>query len=218
MTTADTTPRPITKGIILVYVFAMIAANVTIAELGPAAVIPVGFLLIGLNLVARDRLHDRLAEHGRPQLIGGLAALISFAGAASWVANPAAGPIALASLVAFLAAATVDALAYGWLRGRTTPARASAGSNVPASVVDSFTFLALAFPGPVPVVLALAQALAKIAGGAVWAWALYVLPGQLDRAAAAQLAELDEREQLEREEAADAATLDEAIRRDLGSR
>lgn len=154
------------------YLAAIVAANLTITGLGPDAVIPVGFALIGLSLVLRDRLHDRLAARGL--LLGGLllGGLILAGGAISYAINADAGRVALASFVAFTVAQALDGLVYQVLRGRTPVVR-SAVSNVPAAAADSWLFLALAFPGPAPILLVLGQFAAKAVGGLVWAAVIY---------------------------------------------
>lgn len=160
-----------TAALALTYLGAIVAANLTIAALGKLAVIPVGLVLIGLDLVARDQLHDRWT--GR-RLVLGMAALIALGGALSYALNAGAGRVALASCVAFTVAAVLDAVTYGLL-GRAPVSRfgRSAGSNLPAAAADSFLFLAIAFPGPAPLVLVAWQFAAKALGGAAWAAVLY---------------------------------------------
>jgi uncharacterized PurR-regulated membrane protein YhhQ (DUF165 family) len=164
--------------ILALYLGAIVAANLTLARFGPDAAIPVGFLLIGLDLVARDRLHDKLAARSRTQLVAGMGAIIAAGGALSYVlslalgSGPLVGRIALASCFAFTVAATLDAITYAVLPARR-PWLRSAGSNVPAAAADSYLFLALAFPGPVALGLVAGQFVAKSLGGAVWAAILY---------------------------------------------
>jgi hypothetical protein len=50
-------------GLIALYLAAIVAANLSVAYFGPASTIVNAFLFIGLDLTARDRLHD--AWHGR---------------------------------------------------------------------------------------------------------------------------------------------------------
>lgn len=160
--------------LVTAYMVAIVTANLTITALGPAAVIPVGFLLIGLTLVVRDKLHDYLG-HGLT-LVAGMGILIAAGGLVSYLLNAAAGPIAIASVVAFTLGTIVDAVGYAALEGKASPFGRSAGSNIPAALVDSYAFLALAFPGPAPLDLVALQAAAKAAGGALWAAVLYWRP------------------------------------------
>ena len=147
---------------ILIYGAAMTLANLSIAAFGPAISPVNAFVLIGLDLALRDWLHVRLRAW---QML----ALIVAAGALTYLMNPAAGKIAVASSAAFTAAALVDWLAFARLRGSWL-FRAN-GSNVAGAAVDSLIFPTLAFGALIPHIVAL-QFVAKVAGGAVWAWVL----------------------------------------------
>lgn len=149
---------------IVIYIAALVAANMAVAWLGPAAMPIVAFVLIGLDLTLRDRLHDRW--QGRqlwPRMLG----LIATAGLLSYWLNPASGPIAVASVVAFALASVADAAAYHALSGRSWTVRAN-GSNFVGATVDSLVFPVLAFGAVLPSIV-LAQLAAKVMGGMVWA-------------------------------------------------
>lgn len=152
---------------VALYLIAIIAANLSVAYFGPVAVILNSFVFIALDLVSRDALHDRWKGSG---LLWRMAALIATGSVLSWLLNRNAGPIALASFVAFAAAATVDTLGYQLLRKQPWFLRVN-GSNVPSAIVDSVVFLWLAF-GVGALVLAPIQVLAKISGGVIWSWIL----------------------------------------------
>lgn len=144
---------------ILIYAVAMTLANLSIATWGPWVSPINAFVLIGLDLALRDWLHMRLkAWH--------MGALIASAGMLTYVLNPAAGIIAVASSVAFTAAAVVDWATFTRLRGSWLY-RAN-GSNVAGAAVDSLIFPTLAFGVLMPHIVAL-QFVAKVAGGAMWA-------------------------------------------------
>lgn len=147
---------------ILIYAAAMTAANLSVAAFGPAISPLNAFVLIGLDLALRDWLHVRLKAW---QML----ALIVAAGALTYLLNPASGKIAVASSVAFTAAALVDWATFARLRG-TWLFRAN-GSNVAGAAVDSLIFPTLAFGELMPHIVAL-QFVAKVAGGAIWAWVL----------------------------------------------
>lgn len=147
---------------ILIYAAAMTLANLSVAAFGPAISPVNAFVLIGLDLALRDWLHVRLRAW---QML----ALIVAAGALTYLLNPAAGKIAVASSCAFTAAALVDWLTFARLRGSWL-LRAN-GSNVAGAAVDSLIFPTLAFGVLMPHIVAL-QFVAKVAGGAVWAWLL----------------------------------------------
>mgnify|MGYP001267462562 FL=1 len=147
---------------ILIYATAMTLSNLSVAAFGPAISPLNAFVLIGLDLALRDWLHVRLKAW---QML----ALIVAAGALTYMLNPAAGKIAVASSVAFTAAALVDWATFARLRG-TWLFRAN-GSNVAGAAVDSLIFPTLAFGALMPHIVAL-QFVAKVVGGAIWAWVL----------------------------------------------
>jgi queuosine precursor transporter len=151
------------KQMVALYVSAMVAANLLIAWLGPWFSPINAFVLIGLDLSLRDRLHD--AWQGK-YLGSKLAALVATAGVISYLLNPASGQIAIASVVAFVAAMTADSVAYQLLKNRPWMQRAN-GSNVAGAAVDSVIFPTLAFGVLMPHIVLL-QFMAKVLGGAVW--------------------------------------------------
>ena len=145
----------------VIYIVAIVAANLLVAHFGPWFSPINSFLLIGLDLSLRDSLHDRWG--GSPVR---LAALISVAGAVSYALNPSSGAIAIASVSAFCAAMTADSVAYHVLRHRRWAIR-STGSNVAGATVDSIVFPTMAFGALMPEIVVM-QFAAKVAGGAVW--------------------------------------------------
>lgn len=147
---------------ILIYAAAMTVANLTIAHFGPWVSPINAFVLIGLDLALRDWLHVRL----RAWQMG---ALIAGTGLLTYALNPAAGMIAVASAVAFTSAALADWATFARLRGSWL-FRAN-GSNVAGAAVDSLIFPTLAFGVLMPHIVAL-QFISKVAGGALWSWAL----------------------------------------------
>lgn len=147
---------------VLIYATAMTVANLTVAAFGPAVSPINSFILIGLDLALRDWLHVRLKAWQ-------MGALIACTGLLTYALNPAAGMIAIASACAFSAAALVDWATFARLRGSWLM-RAN-GSNLAGAAVDSIIFPTLAFGALLPHIVAL-QFVAKVAGGAAWAWAL----------------------------------------------
>lgn len=150
----------LTIAAIAAYAAAMIAANLSVAAFGPWVSPINAFLLIGFDLALRDWLHVRLR-------VWQMGALIAGTGALTYLLNPAAGQIAVASSVAFTAAALVDWSAFAKLRGSWM--RRANGSNIAGAAVDSLVFPTLAFGVLMPHIVA-AQFVAKVAGGAMWAW------------------------------------------------
>ena len=147
---------------VAVYAAAMVLANLSVAAFGPWVSPINAFVLIGLDLALRDWLHVRLR-------MWQMGALIASTGVLTYLLNPAAGQIAVASAAAFTAAALVDWGAFLKLRGSWL-FRAN-GSNVAGAAVDSLVFPTLAFGALMPGVV-LAQFVAKVAGGAIWSYLL----------------------------------------------
>ncbi len=148
---------------VAVYMLSIVAANLSVAHFGPAISPLNAFLLIGLDLSLRDRLHDAWSGRGLwPKMLG----LILASGLVSWALNPAAGKIAVASVCAFVLSGLADALVYQSLRGRSFLVRSN-GSNLAGAAVDSLVFPTLAFGALLPQIVAL-QFVAKVAGGALW--------------------------------------------------
>lgn len=96
-----------------------------------------------------------------------MAILIAAGSVLSYILNRDAGQIALASFVAFAAAALVDTITYHLLRERARIVRMN-GSNIPAAAVDSVVFPALAFGFPLLFGIMAAQFIAKVTGGFLW--------------------------------------------------
>jgi queuosine precursor transporter len=144
------------------YVAVMLLANLLVSRFGPAISPVLAFFLIGFDLTMRDWLQVRL----RAWQMG---ALIAASGGLTYLLNPAAGQIAVASACAFTVAALADWLTFTKLRG-TWLFRAN-GSNVVGAAVDSLVFPTLAWGALMPGIV-LAQFAAKVIGGALWAWVL----------------------------------------------
>lgn len=152
---------------ILIYAMAMTAANLLIAHFGPWVSPINAFFLIGLDLALRDWLHVRLRQWQ-------MFTLIVVSGLLTYVLNPSAQHIVIASAAAFTLAAFVDWSVFARMTG--TWLRRSLSSNVAGAAVDTVAFSALAFvllspnPRPMDVVMQIAalQFAAKVAGGSLW--------------------------------------------------
>ena len=147
---------------LIIYAVAMTLANLLVATFGPSISPINAFFLIGLDLTLRDWLHVRLKTWQMGCLIVGTGGL-------TYLLNPAAGMIAVASAVAFLVAALVDWAVFmkttgAWIK------RANI-SNTAGAAVDSLLFPSIAFGALMPEIVAL-QFVAKVAGGAVWSYVL----------------------------------------------
>jgi hypothetical protein len=145
------------------YLAAIVAANLSVTHWGPQASVYNAFFLIGLDLVARDRLHDLWRGH----LVRNMAALIAAGSTLSYLLNRDSGRIAVASCVAFAAAATADAVVYHLRRKRRWADRSNE-SNLAGAGVDSLVFPLVAFGTPLLWAIVFGQFTAKVAGGYVW--------------------------------------------------
>ena len=149
---------------VFLYLAAIVAANLSSTYFGPSASILNAFLLIGLDLTTRDKLHE--AWQGR-NLFRKMVGLILVGAAISWILNRNSAPIALASMLAFSLAAITDGLIYQWLHHRPAMVKINA-SNLGSSLVDSLVFPTVAFGALMPGIVA-GQFLAKLLGGFLWA-------------------------------------------------
>ena len=154
---------------VVLYLAAIVAANMSVAAFGPGVTIINAFWLIGLDLTLRDRLHDEW----RGNVVGRMVLLIAAGGAISYVLNVNAGPIALASTVAFTVSAALDGLAYHFLAGYRRLVRVN-GSNVVGAAADSILFPTLAFGSLLPLIV-LGQFAAKVAGGFLWSLVIHAV-------------------------------------------
>ena len=150
---------------IALYLIAVVLANLSVAAFGPSVTIINAFLFIGLDLTTRDKLHE--AWDGKWLWLK-MFLLIGAGSFISWLLNRDAGQVALASLVAFAAAGTVDAIVYQILKKRSWMIKVN-GSNLFSAAVDSVLFPTIAFGSFMPLIV-LGQFTAKVFGGFVWAW------------------------------------------------
>ena len=147
----------------IIYISAICAANFSAHTFGPAITPVNAFLLIGLDFVIRDKLHEKIGIYR-------MLSLIAVAGAISFAINPSTDMIAIASVSAFALASLTDAAVYQALIRKAWLVKSN-GSNVASSAVDSLAFPLIAFGTFLPWVVA-GQFAAKVFGGAIWAWLL----------------------------------------------
>jgi uncharacterized membrane protein len=145
------------------YLAAIVAANLLVTRFGARAVYLVAFALIGLDLTLRDRLHEAWR---RERLVAKMGVLIASGSAISWLLNRGSARVALASCLAFAAAATADAVTFHLLGSRQYLVRVN-GSNVLGALADSVVFPTLAF-GSFALAVTGGQFLSKVAGGFLW--------------------------------------------------
>lgn len=150
-----------------IYIAALVIANLLAAWLGPWFSLVNAFVLIGLDLSLRDKIHDLWEGDKLPLKMGGLIATASIV---SYAINPATGMIAFASLAAFTLSMVADSYAYYLLKDKDWFIRAN-GSNVAGAAVDSLIFPTIAFGG-LMIEIVLLQFVAKVFGGVVWSYLL----------------------------------------------
>ena len=146
-----------------IYIAALVAANLLVAWLGVWFSLVNAFVLIGLDLSLRDKLHDLWDGDKLPIKMGGLIATASIV---SYAINPATGMIAFASLAAFSLSMVADTLVYRYFKDKEWMIRVN-GSNIAGSAVDSVVFPTIAFGGLMLEIVAL-QFIAKVGGGYIW--------------------------------------------------
>jgi hypothetical protein len=157
------------------YIGAIVAANLLVAQFGVSVVVLNAFVFIGLDLSTRDALHEQW--HGR-NLWRNMALLIASGSLLSALLNWQAAPIALASFIAFTGAGFADTVTYQLLGDKTRFIRMN-GSNVIAAGVDSILFPAIAFGFPLLIPVMVGQFAAKVLGGFVWSLVLLQVRKQL---------------------------------------
>lgn len=154
---------------VVMYLIAIVAANLLVTQFGPGIAVFNAFLFIGLDLTSRDYLHEAWHHRG---LVWKMALLIGAGSALSYVLNRASGQIAIASFAAFACAGIADAVVYHLLGDKAKMLKVN-GSNVVSAAVDSVIFPALAFGFPLLWGVMLGQFVAKVGGGFVWSLALH---------------------------------------------
>ena len=154
-----------------IYIAALVLANLLVAWLGPWFSPINAFVLIGLDLSLRDKLHEQWQND---RLILKMGGLIIVASVVSYLLNPTAGTIALASFVAFALSMIADSIAYHFLRHKSWVIRSN-GSNIAGAAVDSIAFPTIAFGNLMLEIVAL-QFIAKLFGGGIWLFLLTKIP------------------------------------------
>lgn len=162
---------------VLMYLAAIVCANIAVAVFGPSVSILDAFLFIALDLTSRDKLHDEW--HGKG-LWWKMFLLIAAGSLLSWLFNRNAGPIALASFTAFALANIADTLTYTLLGNKAKLIKVN-GSNAVSAAVDSIVFPTLAFGGFSPWIT-LGQFAAKVCGGYIWSLILQNKGKEVSRA------------------------------------
>ena len=146
-----------------IFVLSLVIANLLVGWLGPWFSIINAFVLIGLDLSLRDKLHE---TWNNDKLVLKMGGLILISSAISYVLNPATGMIAIASFAAFALSMIADSLTYHFLHEKSWLVKSNV-SNVSGALVDSLVFPTIAFGG-LMIEIVLMQFLAKVVGGFIW--------------------------------------------------
>lgn len=148
-------------------------ANLSVAHFGPAASLFNAFVLVGLDISLRDKLHEQW--HGR-YLGLKMLVLITAGGGITYLFNQGAGRICLASIIAFTSALAVDTAIYGTLIKRQRIIKMNL-SNIGSAAVDSTLFPTIAFGVFMPWIVLLMFG-AKVLGGFAWSIMLNKIDNQ----------------------------------------
>lgn len=152
-------------GTIVLYLGAIVTANLLVTAFGARAVLFNAFVLVGFDIVARDRLHQQWKGSNLKLKMG----LLILAGSLiSYLLNVNSARVALASFIAFLSASLIDTVVYD-IFYESEFAKKSALSNIASSFTDSFLFIWLV---GLPLTLVPLQIIVKILGSTVWIGAL----------------------------------------------
>ena len=154
--------------IVLAYLAANVAANLSVTYFGPISTPINAFLLIAFDLAARDKLHE---EWGNKHLWPKMLLLVGTGALLSWFINRNAGPIATASFISFLLTGITDTAVYQALKKHPRFVKINS-SNIASSAVDSLVFPTLAFGTFIPYAV-FGQFLAKVFGGYLWSLILF---------------------------------------------
>jgi uncharacterized PurR-regulated membrane protein YhhQ (DUF165 family) len=149
--------------LVIIYLSAIVAANLLITTFGPKMTIFTAFVFIGFDLTSRDFLHEMWMGKG---LVKKMSLLIASGSVLSWVINRDAAQIATASFIAFAASGGVDFIIYHAMKERSKILKIN-GSNIISSAVDSIILPTTAFWTLMPEII-LGQFAAKVAGGFCW--------------------------------------------------
>lgn len=144
--------------LILIYIAAICAANLSAATFGIWITPFNAFFLIGLELVLRDILHHRLTKFK-------MILVVLIAGVLSYLINLDVKNIAIASFLAVVVSCLIDYIVYSKTSGSW--AKRSNTSNIASGFTDSLIFPIVAFGTFIPGVFLLQWA-AKVFGGALW--------------------------------------------------
>lgn len=148
---------------ILIYLIAIVLANLSVFYFGKWMTIVNAFLFIGLNITTRDKLHEDWKDD---RLVLKMGLLIIAGSLISYLLNRDTARIAIASFISFVITGIVDTVVYQLAIKKRRFVKINL-SNLFSSLADSIAFPTIAFGVFMPVII-LGQFLAKVFGGFVW--------------------------------------------------
>lgn len=147
--------------IIFIYLAAAVGANLTVTAFGEHGAYLTAFLIIPLDLIIRDILHEKWSE--KIWLRMGL--LIATGSALSAIVVWDSRIVAVASFAAFAAGGLTNTFAYQKLISKPRLLKMNA-SNLPAAFIDSIVFAGILFEFDGAFIVA--QTAIKFVGGIMW--------------------------------------------------
>ena len=150
---------------IIIYLVAIVIANLTVTYFGEKAIYLNAFFLIGLDIVLRDKLHEKW---NNDNLFVKMLFLIGSGSILSYLINQDAQIVAIASFSAFFLASIVDFVLYLYFADKKFLVKSNI-SNIGSSLTDSIVFPMILFGGLSLQITAL-QFLSKFFGGLFWSY------------------------------------------------
>lgn len=145
---------------IVLYLFSIVLANILILQFGSWMIPIVSFLLIGFDLVVRDKLTDVISKLQ-------MFIMILISGLITFIINSNSIQISIASSLSFTIASLVDW--YVFVNSSGTWSQRSYKSNIFGATVDSLIFPTIAF-GSFILHIVVIQIITKIIGSAMWVY------------------------------------------------
>lgn len=149
--------------LIFIYLLSNILANLSVTWFGEWSLLLNGFLFIGLDITARDSLHEKWHNNG---LVWKMGLLILSGSLLSYLLNIDSYRIAIASFIGFTCSATIDTIVYAMLDDKSKTIKVN-GSNMASALSDSIVFPFIAF-GYLNFIICFGQFIVKVLGGFVW--------------------------------------------------
>jgi len=155
---------------ISVYLAALVLANFVVFWFGKTGLLFTAFLLIPFDFVMRSYFHEKWKGK---DLFVNMIMLIGTSGLVTYLLNPEAKSIAVASASAFVCAQALAGIAYQLVIDRSYFVKVN-GSDLIGIFVDSLVFQVIAF-GALDWTLTLSQTAIKMLGGLMWYYIIFKL-------------------------------------------